>query len=370
MEYTETYVCNLQPGERVEMQVEKPNGEVFQTQVSAEADPSTAAYALFDYLPLADDPPGTYTFTFSGAGWSLDYTHIFMEPESARLYEYELNLYFLGFAPNERIRLLVYGSPGVSTTFAGQSTFQGWTQLQMDQNGKRRVELKIDSGPYVAIGDTSGEVNGRLANPNYVWEPFSVYCEGLAAPRGSAPFDYAEVLVDSLPVYERNNTSGHWEQTGEFQIGKGTIVQINSNVQCGDDSYLWLITCKDAYCGQVVPVRGSGGPYLRPSQSAPAASGSGSSDIPACPGSQPTRLQVGMNAEVTTSGMAPQLSLRAGASMSAEKVHVIAAGWDMVILKGPVCADNSYWWYIRSEQGFEGWAREADNQDYWIDPLP
>ncbi len=28
--------------------------------------------------------------------------------------------------------------------------------------------------------------------------------------------------------------------------------------------------------------------------------------------------------------------------MSAEKVHVIAAGRDMVILDGPVCADNSY----------------------------
>jgi hypothetical protein len=56
--------------------------------------------------------------------------------------------------------------------------------------------------------------------------------------------------------------------------------------------------------------------------------------------------------------------------MNAEKVHVIAAGRDLLILKGPVCADNSYWWFIRSEQGFEGWAREGDHEDYWIDPLP
>jgi len=49
-----------------------------------------------------------------------------------------------------------------------------------------------------------------------------------------------------------------------------------------------------------------------------------------------------MKAEVTTSGMAWQLSLRAYPNMSAEKVHVIAAGRDMVILDGPVCADNSY----------------------------
>jgi uncharacterized protein YraI len=77
-----------------------------------------------------------------------------------------------------------------------------------------------------------------------------------------------------------------------------------------------------------------------------------------------------MNAEVTTSGSATQLSMRAQPSMSAAKIHVIAAGRDISVLKGPVCADNSYWWYIRSEQGFEGWAREGDDEDYWIDPLP
>ena len=49
---------------------------------------------------------------------------------------------------------------------------------------------------------------------------------------------------------------------------------------------------------------------------------------------------------------------------------MIAAGRKMEILKGPVCSEDSYWWYIRSEQGFEGWSREGDDEDYWIDPLP
>ena len=89
-----------------------------------------------------------------------------------------------------------------------------------------------------------------------------------------------------------------------------------------------------------------------------------------CSGTKPSRLQIGMSAEVTRSGMAPQLSLRELPSLSAQKLHVIAAGRKMTILKGPECADGSYWWYVRSEQGFEGWAREGDNEDYWIDPLP
>jgi len=92
-------------------------------------------------------------------------------------------------------------------------------------------------------------------------------------------------------------------------------------------------------------------------------------DIPFCLGPLPTRLYIGANAEVTKSGMAPQLSLRAQPSIYAEKVHIIAAGRDMVILDGPVCADGSYWWYIRSEQGYEGWSREGDSEDYWIDPV-
>jgi len=77
-----------------------------------------------------------------------------------------------------------------------------------------------------------------------------------------------------------------------------------------------------------------------------------------------------MNAEVTTTGMAWQLRLRSDASFDASTNHIIAAGRTLVILSGPVCAEGSYWWYVRSEQGYEGWAPEGDYEDYWIDPLP
>ena len=92
--------------------------------------------------------------------------------------------------------------------------------------------------------------------------------------------------------------------------------------------------------------------------------------IPSCPGTLPTRLHIGQQAEVTTSGKAWQLSLRSEPNLNAAQIHVIAAGRNLVILDGPICADGSYWWDIRSEQGFEGWSREGDSEDYWIDPLP
>ena len=106
------------------------------------------------------------------------------------------------------------------------------------------------------------------------------------------------------------------------------------------------------------------------SPSIPSSAPTSTNSIPHCPGPLPSRLRVGMNAEVTTSGMATQLRLRAEPSFNASTNHIIAAGRNMVILDGTVCAEGYYWWYIRSEQGFEGWASEGDFEDYWIDPLP
>jgi hypothetical protein len=93
-------------------------------------------------------------------------------------------------------------------------------------------------------------------------------------------------------------------------------------------------------------------------------------DVPYCPGPLVTRLEIGMSAEVTTSGKAWQLTLRSEPGFDASMLHIIAAGREMVILDGPECEDESYWWYIQSEQGYAGWVPEGDFEDYWIDPLP
>ena len=156
-----------------------------------------------------------------------------------------------------------------------------------------------------------------------------------------------------------------------MDVKKGDVLNIASNAYCYEGSFYWQV-CKVNKCEYYIPESSNDQTYLRPTtkESADIPAVQAANNIPACPGTLPSRLSVGANAEVTTSGMAPQLSLRAQPSMSSEKVHVIAAGRDMVILDGPICAENSYWWYIRSEQGFEGWSREGDNKDYWIDPMP
>ncbi len=88
-----------------------------------------------------------------------------------------------------------------------------------------------------------------------------------------------------------------------------------------------------------------------------------------CQGSLPSRLTVGQSAQVSTNGLAWQLALRNSPGKTSEKIHVIAAGVKMKLLRGPVCADGFNWWFIHSENNFEGWAPEGDHEDYWIDPL-
>lgn len=111
-------------------------------------------------------------------------------------------------------------------------------------------------------------------------------------------------------------------------------------------------------------------PSIAPTETRPHLTATPTTLIPSCYGPLPSRLRIEMNAQVSTSGMAWQLSLRSEPSFNASTNHIIAAGRKMVILDGPVCAEGSYWWYVRSEQGYQGWAPEGDNEDYWIDPLP
>jgi Bacterial SH3 domain len=199
--------------------------------------------------------------------------------------------------------------------------------------------------------------------------PVDIYCQGSQPPSGITPIGNAELLVNNPPIYSYAYGTDGLTKTGTLDIEKGTILKISSNPICQEGSFYWL-ACIGSECNYM-PESVNQQTYLRPTtRQAHEISPAQSDNVPACPGTLPSRLSVGINAEVTTSGMAPQLSLRAQPNMSAEKAHVIAAGRDLVILDGPVCADNSYWWYIRSEQGFEGWAREGDNEDYWIDPLP
>lgn len=367
MQHVEITICGLPQNEQVGIKLIYPNGNevtMFQDVVSTNG--TDKAELTFDYIPRVDDPLGLYKFIFSGTSWSLEYVAEVINPIGSRLYLFESQLFFVNFSPSENVRLLVYRANEENEHY---HEFLGWQWFQVNEQGSLHIDVDIDGGEYIALGEISGDVNYEV--PGHVLNvPLPVHCEGARTPIGIKPLKYAEIVVNSLPSYEYDSQSGRLIRTGDVDL-KGTVVRVETNAICFENAFIWQVSCPGKQCKYLlVPEAGPEGYYLRPIDELPPTPTLDSADIPICPGTQPSRLQVGMTAEVTRSGMAPQLSLRSQPSMSAEKVHVIAAGRKITILQGPVCADGSYWWYIRSEQGFEGWAREGDNEDYWIDPLP
>ncbi|MCC6569783.1 MAG: SH3 domain-containing protein [Anaerolineales bacterium] len=359
MQNVSVTICGLTVGEEAQVVVNLPNGAtVRDTAIVRQTESENMGELSYDYMPLVYDPVGEYTITFTGNAWVLEYPFMVIEPPDARLYLHESQLLLINFFPNEIVRLFVY-----STSNSNNSKLVGWKKFQVNDDGDLILNLE-NNDSYVVIGEFSGQVSVNI-------ESGDVYCQNTRNPVGVLPNGYAQVTIDDLPTFSFDANQHVWVKGGYSGLKEGEIVQIVSNAACANETFLWEVRCVNNNCKYaIVPESGSDGYYLRPLEELPPTSTANLSIIPTCLGTQPTRLQIGMNAEVTRSGMAPQLSLRAQPSLSAEKVHVIAAGRKITILQGPVCADSSYWWYIRSEQGFEGWAREGDNEDYWIDPLP
>jgi hypothetical protein len=84
----------------------------------------------------------------------------------------------------------------------------------------------------------------------------------------------------------------------------------------------------------------------------------------------PTRLAVGAAAQVSFTNGTP-LRLRDEPDFDAEEVTQIAEGAAFDVIGGPACVNGeSYYrfWQIELADGTIGWAAEADNDDYFMEP--
>lgn len=98
-------------------------------------------------------------------------------------------------------------------------------------------------------------------------------------------------------------------------------------------------------------------------------SSSSSLQIPSCSGSLPTQVyQLGMTIRVTTNGRVPKLGIRPDPTLESHKMHTLPSGTQMTVLDGPICSDNSYFWFVNTPNG-KGWVREGNTEFYFIDPV-
>jgi eukaryotic-like serine/threonine-protein kinase len=87
-----------------------------------------------------------------------------------------------------------------------------------------------------------------------------------------------------------------------------------------------------------------------------------------CPGTYPSRLQVGIQAFVSYD---PPLANRVHTQPNsiAPVVGLIQPGEKIAIIGGPICSNDWIWWQVNSIQtGIAGWTAEGDKTSYWLVP--
>lgn len=85
-----------------------------------------------------------------------------------------------------------------------------------------------------------------------------------------------------------------------------------------------------------------------------------------CVGRLPSRMLIGQPGRVIPDGEAN--NLRDRPTTASGRVGQIPPGGEFTVLEGPACADGYAWWLV-DYRGIIGWTAEADNVDYWIEPL-
>ena len=92
-------------------------------------------------------------------------------------------------------------------------------------------------------------------------------------------------------------------------------------------------------------------------------------NIAECPGAPPQRVTIGEQARVCT--QSEDLIVREEPGRAGKTLIGIETGTNFMIVDGPSCANNWYWWKVELDSGLEGWVAEGgDNIDpYFICPV-
>ncbi len=88
-----------------------------------------------------------------------------------------------------------------------------------------------------------------------------------------------------------------------------------------------------------------------------------------CPRAHSQRMKLGEQARVCT--QSDDLIVRKDPGLDGKELIGIKTGTDFMIIEGPACANNWFWWKVELDSGLEGWVSEGgDNIDpYFICPV-
>lgn len=154
-------------------------------------------------------------------------------------------------------------------------------------------------------------------------------------------------------VYE--STDGRvWRD--EYEIGKKFSVKF--------DRQDWVEEIKGNNDSIIVAVKREVTSDSQPSNPLPSQPQPGSS----CGTAPIPRLTIGGEAYCSISP-SKRNNVRARPGLSSQYLDQIKPGEALDVLEGPICANEMWWWKIRSRSsGLTGWTSEGDSTNYWLVP--
>jgi Mg-chelatase subunit ChlD len=239
--------------------------------------------------------------------------------------------------------------------------------IDVPQSNGERYHLTASSismarlrGEEVDIVPSSSNTNSEL--------PANYTCPDLSDVRLRVGYR-AAIVFDKVNLRTYAQVPDDHDSNVVAELERNTKITVIGGPECSHNGTWWEIQTDSGYTGWMRELT-SGQRLLDTLLNASSLPSSPSSpQIPLCPGSLPTRIQVGMTIQVTTSGNVPKLGIRPKPTLDIQKQFELISGEKMSVLDGPVCANESYFWYINSAKG-KGWVREGNTEFYFVDPLP
>lgn len=205
-----------------------------------------------------------------------------------------------------------------------------------------------------------------MPTPTSTWTPSPTSTPGIVSCAGLLPSQLVpgdEGMVndqDERPLNVRASAGLSGAQIGQMQIRDQFDVLEGPTCR---DGYAWFrVRQQSGGLTGWIAESGEGDYYVVPLVN-------GQPIRAECPDIMPTRLSVGAQARVDTPTDLP-LRFRSGPGSSADLLGLVAEGTRITILRGMVCADGYSWWQYETSDGLVGWSSEANNDSYFISPLP
>lgn len=312
----------------------------------------------WSYLPTAFDETGEYHVNFSNGVQTLEYGFKVsrITKSGATLFGFDDEIQVYNFASNEKIRMFVYSSRHETLKF------EGWKSFTVAPDGKLLIKLLQPDQQYLnyaIVGEQTGEFHltdgfaESILRANTPVLSNTPLCTGAPLSQVGVGSTARVTFTDGTPTRIRKSPTTSSDIVG--RLPEGTRFLIIGGHKCNDGYTWWQIEIPNGSRGWMAEGKG-GTYYLEPMSFAQQTCSETVS-----------RLSVGDQAQVArVDGSNTRLRSQPGFTQSI--VGKVPEGTPLTILDGPECIDGNNWWYVRTNNGLEGWMTESQNGVYLIEP--